>query len=74
MDEQLVTRSPDVLGGVPVFYGTRVPVKTLIDYISQGETIDTFLDDFPSVERGQVMRFLERVGAATMILADENSP
>jgi uncharacterized protein (DUF433 family) len=61
MSEQpLVTTSPDVLGGVPVFAGTRVPVRNLTDYLAGGETIDDFLDDFPSVRREQVVQWLEQ--------------
>lgn len=55
----LVVEDPDILGGIPIFYGTRVPVKTLMDYLTTGEIIDTFLDDFPSVIRDQVVRFIE---------------
>ena len=69
----LVTSSPDVLNGIPVFYGTRVPVQTLIDYLAGGETIDNFLDDFPTVQRDQVLRFLEQVGAAAITLTNEDS-
>ena len=69
-DEPLVTRSPDILNGIPVFYGTRVPVQTLVDYLAQGETIHEFLDDFPSVAHDQVVRFLEYAGAATSALAE----
>ena len=47
------------MGGTPVFAGTRVPVQTLLDYIEGGETIDDFLDGFPSVTREQVVAFLE---------------
>ena len=73
-DEPLITRSPDILSGTPVFYGTRVPVQNLIDYLAGGESIDEFLDDFPSVRHDQVVHFLERMGAATLALNDENSP
>ncbi|MGH2360657.1 MAG: DUF433 domain-containing protein [bacterium] len=55
----LITSSPDVLGGTPVFTGTRVPVQTLIDYLEGGETIDDFLDGFPTVTREQVIAFLK---------------
>lgn len=55
----LISRSPDILSGEPVFAGTRVPVKTLTDYLGAGDTIDAFLDNFPSVHREQVLRFLE---------------
>ena len=55
----LITSNPDVLDGTPVFCGTRVPVQSLIDYIEGGETLDHFLDDFPTVQRSQVNEFLE---------------
>jgi uncharacterized protein (DUF433 family) len=72
METPLITRSNDILSGTPVFYGTRVPVQNLIDYLSTGETIDAFLDDFPTVSREQVIRFLETAGAFVMARADEN--
>ena len=59
MSKPVVTCSPDVLGGTPVFAGTRVPVQTLIDYLEGGETIDDFLEGFPTVGREQVVAFLE---------------
>jgi uncharacterized protein (DUF433 family) len=55
----IVWRSPDVMGGTPVFRGTRVPVQTLLDYVEAGESIDDFLAGFPSVSREQVIEFLE---------------
>jgi uncharacterized protein (DUF433 family) len=55
----LICRDPDVMGGTPVFYGTRVPVQTLLDYLEAGESIDEFLAGFPSVSREQVIEFLE---------------
>lgn len=48
----------EILGGTPVFFGTRVPIKNLFDYLDNGETIDTFLEDFESVKREQVMSVL----------------
>ena len=59
MDKQIITSSPDVMGGTPVFSGTRVPVQTFIDYIKGGESIDDFLDGFPTVTREQIIAFLE---------------
>ena len=47
------------MGGTPVFSGTRVPVQTLLDYLEGGETINSFLEGFPTVSRGQVVAFLE---------------
>ena len=55
----IVHSDPDILGGTPVFRGTRVPVKNLIDYLSGGDTLDEFLDDFPSVSREQAVAALE---------------
>jgi uncharacterized protein (DUF433 family) len=49
----------DVMGGTPVFRGTRVPVQTLFDYIEGEETIDEFLEDFPTVKKDQVIQLLE---------------
>lgn len=59
----LITSSPEVLGGTPVFAGTRVPVQTLIEYLEGGETIDDFLQGFPTVTREQVIAFLEEAKA-----------
>jgi uncharacterized protein (DUF433 family) len=59
MKPQVITSSPDVLSGTPVFAGTRVPVQTLIDYLEGGESIDDFLEGFPSVKREQIISFLE---------------
>ena len=59
MKQAIVSRSPDVMGGTPVFAGTRVPVQTLLDYLEGGESIDAFLEGFPTVTRQQVISFLE---------------
>ena len=61
--ESVIVKDPDILSGMPVFRGTRVPIKNLIDYLATGETIDAFLDDFPTVTREQVIRFLQEAGA-----------
>jgi uncharacterized protein (DUF433 family) len=59
--EQLITISPDVQSGTPVFFNTRVPVKNLFDYLSEGKTTDEFMDDFPSVSKQQIQKVLELV-------------
>jgi len=64
MNKPLVVKDPEVLGSLPVFRGTRVPLKNLIDYLASGETIDSFLDDFPTVTREQVISFLQEAEAA----------
>ena len=56
---QLITRNQNILGGIPVFTGTRVPVKTLFDYLKANHPLDDFLDDFPTVARGQAQQVLE---------------
>lgn len=60
MDKPVISCRPDVMGGTPVFAGTRVPVQTLLDYLEAGESIDDFLKGFPSVPRSQVITFLEQ--------------
>lgn len=63
----LIHSDPDILGGTPVFIGTRVPVKTLLDYLAAGDPLDAFLDHFPSVSREQAVAVLER--AKEMLIA-----
>ena len=56
--ERVIHVDLDILGGTPVFWGTRVPVKNLFDYLETGETVDNFLQDFESVHRNQALRVL----------------
>lgn len=59
-DQTLVVHSdPEILGGTPVFVGTRVPLRNLIDYLERGHSLDEFLDAFPSVSREQAIAALE---------------
>ena len=60
MKQAIVSCTAEVMGGAPVFAGTRVPVQTLLDYLEAGETIDDFLEGFPSVTRDQAVAFLEQ--------------
>ena len=69
MGQPLVTSSPDVLSGTPVFAGTRVPVQALLDYLAGGESIDDFLGGFPTVKREQVVAFLEEAAARMVATA-----
>ena len=55
----VVHSDPDILGGTPVFVGTRVPVRTLLDYLEAGDSLHEFLEDFPSVTREQAVAALE---------------
>jgi uncharacterized protein (DUF433 family) len=63
---QLVDLNPEVLWGAPVFPGTRVPVDTLVEYLTHGDSIESFLNDFPSVSREAAVAFLEE--GATMVV------
>ena len=69
MEKSFITSSPDILGGTPVFSGTRVPVQTLIEYLEGGESIDAFLEGFPTVKREQVIAFLEQAKAQVVASA-----
>ena len=59
MNNSTINIDKEILGGTPVFMGTRVPIKNLFDYLETGETIEEFLDDFESVKREQVIKVLE---------------
>jgi uncharacterized protein (DUF433 family) len=59
MEGRVINIDPEILGGTPVFYGTRVPIKNLFDYLETGDSIETFLDDFDSVKKEQVIKVLE---------------
>ncbi len=65
----LITVDPDILGGTPVFKGTRVPVKTLFDYLEANYTLDEFLECFPSVSHEMACRLLERSESALLAAA-----
>ena len=62
----LIQRSENILGGTPVFAGTRVPVHTLFDYLEEGENLGEFLDDFPAVSREQAVKVLEKMKDALL--------
>lgn len=68
MADGLIDRNPEILGGTPVFAGTRVPVRTLMEHLEAGDRLEEFLDDFPTVTREQAVALLER--ATSMVLAD----
>jgi uncharacterized protein (DUF433 family) len=62
----IVQVSAEVMSGVPVFRGTRVPVQTLLDHLEAGDSLDAFLADFPTVRREQAIQFLELAGKAAV--------
>ncbi len=57
--DQVINQDPDIHGGKPVFTGTRVPIQSLIDHLKAGDSLDDFLEGFPSVSREQAVSFLE---------------
>ncbi len=67
----VVHSDPDILGGTPVFVGTRVPARTLLDYLAAGDTLEEFLDHFPTVSREQVVAAL---GQANELLVSHAHP
>lgn len=66
---QVVQRSATILGGTPVFAGTRVPIQTLLDYLEASDRLDDFLDQFPTVTRDQAIAFLELAKEAVLAKA-----
>lgn len=60
MEGRTIHIDPEILGGTPVFYGTRVPIKNLFDYLETGDTIESFLDDFDGVKKAQVIKVLSK--------------
>lgn len=63
-DGRVFHSNPEILGGKPVFVGTRVPVRTLIEYLESGYSLEAYLDSFPSVRREQAVTFLEQAARA----------
>jgi uncharacterized protein (DUF433 family) len=70
-NKRVIHSDPEIMGGTPVFIGTRVPVKSLMEYLEAGDSLDEFLDDFPSVSRDQAIAALEL--AREMLLAHAHS-
>lgn len=69
MEQNFLSIDPGVMGGTPVFAGTRVPVRTLVEYLEAGDTINDFLEGFPSVDRLQVIAFLNAAAVRVRELA-----
>jgi uncharacterized protein (DUF433 family) len=64
--KQIMHSDPEIVSGTPVFVGTKVPAQALLDYLEGGETIQEFLEDFPSVSREQAIAFLEEAGRSLL--------
>ena len=65
--DALIDRNPEILGGTPVFAGTRVPVRVLLEHLEAGDRLDDFLDDFPSVSREHAVAVLESAVAELVV-------
>ncbi|MCY4420199.1 MAG: DUF433 domain-containing protein [Gammaproteobacteria bacterium] len=70
MTDMTINRNPEILGGTPVFAGTRVPVRILMEHLEAGDRLDEFLEDYPSVSRAQAIAVLEQV--KVMLASDGN--
>ena len=71
MPNEVIVRDPDLLGGTPVFRGTRVPVRILIEHLEAGDRLDDFLESYPTVSRSQAIEVLERAKASLIGISDE---
>ena len=63
MTDALISRDPGIMAGTPVFAGTRVPIRTLFDYLEAGDPLHEFLDDYPTVSREQAVAVLKRANS-----------
>ena len=70
----IISTSPEVMSGTPVFAGTRVPIATLFDYLKAGESVDDFLKGFPTVKREAVISLLEESGKLLLTYQPSHSP
>jgi uncharacterized protein (DUF433 family) len=73
MESKTIISSPDVLSGTPVFKGTRVPFQTLLDYLEGGDSINNFLEGFPTVKREQVIASLEEMKEQMLAMVKQGS-
>lgn len=71
--QAVVHSDPEIMGGTPVFVGTRVPARTLIDHLAAGDSLEVFLEDFPSVDRAQAIAALEIAQTALLTAAGTNA-
>ena len=69
MSQSVVKIDPEIMSGTPCFAGTRVPIQNLIDYLEGGDSIDDFIEGFPTVSRGQVIAFLEEAKESVLARA-----
>ena len=70
MADKLINKDPEILGGTPVFFGTRVPIRILIEYLEAGDRLDDFLESYPTVSHKQAIGVLNR--AKTVLAGNSN--
>ena len=73
MADKLINRDPEILDGTPVFSGTRVPIRILIEYLEAGDRLDDFLESYPTVSRNQAIEVLKRAKTVLTRTAEESS-
>ena len=73
MAHSVITKNPEILGGAPVFRGTRVPIRILLEYLEAGDRIDDFIENHPSVTRAQAIDLIELAIEQLMKLSDEDA-
>ena len=73
MTDKLINKDPEILGGTPVFFGTRVPIRILIEYLEAGDRLDDFLESYPTVSRTQAIEVLKRAKAVLAMNSKEAS-
>jgi uncharacterized protein (DUF433 family) len=73
MADNVIDRNPNILGGTPVFAGTRVPVRILMEHLEAGDRLDEFLEDYPTVSRNQATALLERAKVMLVSSPDETA-
>ena len=71
MTDKLINKAPEILGGTSVFFGTRVPIRILIEYLEAGDRLDDFLESYPTVSRNQAIEVLKRAKAVLTGKSDE---
>lgn len=72
MNRKVISINPDVLGGTPVFRGTRVPIQNLFDYLEAGDSIEEFLQNFPTVQKEQVIALLQSAREKVTVLSESS--
>lgn len=73
MTDKLINKDPEILGGTPVFSGTRIPIRILVEYLEAGDRLDDFLESYPTVSRNQAIEVLKRAKALLVMNSNETA-